>query len=232
MSHRRDDTSGNRDALLACGILASLTYVATDIFAGVRYPGYSFTDQAVSELFAIGAPTSRFVVPLFTLSSALLGACAFGVWTASGPGRALPWLAVMMFLNAVNSLVLWVFFPMHMRGVTPTFTDTMHVILAINPFVLLSVVLGIGAFKGWFRSYSAATVALLLAPAVFSLSYISAVAANQPTPGMGLAERVSQYGVQLWQSLLAVVLLRDTRRGPAPYRERASARFPREDTSR
>jgi pimeloyl-ACP methyl ester carboxylesterase len=54
------------------------TYVATDIVAGVRYPGYSLTDQTVSELFVIGAPTSRVVVPLFALSSTLLGAFAFG----------------------------------------------------------------------------------------------------------------------------------------------------------
>lgn len=77
----------------------------------------------------------------------------------------------------------------------------MHVVLAINPFVLLSVVFGMAAFKGWFRSYSAATVLVLLVSAIFSLSYITAVAANKPTSGMGLAERVSQYGHQLWQSL-------------------------------
>lgn len=61
-----------RKALLACGILASLTYVATDITASLRYRGYDFIDQTVSELFAIGAPTSGIVVPLFTVSSTLL----------------------------------------------------------------------------------------------------------------------------------------------------------------
>jgi Protein of unknown function (DUF998)/alpha/beta hydrolase fold len=198
-------------ALLACGVLASLTYVASDIFASLRYAGYSFTDQAVSELFAIGAPTIRIVVPLFTLSSTLLAAFAFGVWTSCGHSRALRWLAIMIFANALNTLVLWNFFPMHMRGVPPTFTDAMHIVLAINPFVLLSVVFGMAAFKGWFRSYSAATALVLLVPAIFSLSYVSAVAANQPTPGMGLAERVSQYGYQLWQAMLAVVLLREGR---------------------
>ena len=45
-------------ALLACGILASLTYVVTDIIASLRYPGYNFIDQTISELFAIGVPTS------------------------------------------------------------------------------------------------------------------------------------------------------------------------------
>ena len=75
-------------ALLACGILASLTYIATDIIASLRYPGYNFIDQTVSELFAIGAPTSRLVVPLFTLSSTLVAVFAFAVWASAGRSRA------------------------------------------------------------------------------------------------------------------------------------------------
>jgi hypothetical membrane protein len=66
--------------LLICGILTSLFYVGADIIAAALYPGYSFTDQAVSELFAIGAPTTPLVVPLFSLSSTLVLAFAFGVW--------------------------------------------------------------------------------------------------------------------------------------------------------
>jgi hypothetical protein len=131
-----------RKVLLICGILASLVYVSTDILAGTLYADYSFTSQAVSELFAIGAPTSGLVVPLFTLSSVLLGAFAFGVWMSAGRNRALRVMALMVIGNAVNSLVLWNFFPMHMRGADLTVTDTMHGILAINPFVLLTVVLG------------------------------------------------------------------------------------------
>jgi len=118
---------------------------------------------------------------------------------------------MMLFANALNTLVLWNAFPLHMRGVAPTFTDAMHLVLAVNPFVLLSLVFGIAAFKGSFRAYSAATALVLVVPAVFSFSYITAVAANQPTPGMGLAERMAQYGYQLWQAILAVVLLRQGR---------------------
>ena len=196
-----------RNALLACGAVGSLTYVATDILASLRYAGYSVTDQAVSELFAIGAPTSRIVVPLFTLSSTLLAAFAVGVWASFGQSRAFRWLAIMMFANAINSLVLWNLFPMHMRGTPLTMTDAMHGILAINPFVLLTIAFGIVAFKSRFRAYSAATALIVVVPAVLSFSSIAAFAANQPTPGMGLAERVSQYGYQLWQAMLALVLL-------------------------
>ena len=207
-----------RKVLLICGILASLVYVGVDILVGILYEGYSFIDQAVSELFAIGTPTSHLVVSLFSLSSTLLVAFAVGVWLSSGRSRALRVMALTIVGNAANSLVLWNFFPMHMRGAEPTFTDTMHAILAINPFVLLSIGLAVVAFRNWFRFYSIGTILILVMPAIFAFSYVGNLVANQPTPWLGLAERISQYGNQLWQVVLAIVLLRaqDTKRRTDP----------------
>ena len=59
-----------REALLVCGILSSLLYVATDILGGLRYEGYSFTSQAISELMAVRAPSEAFVDPLLIAYSA------------------------------------------------------------------------------------------------------------------------------------------------------------------
>ena len=192
---------------LTCGVLAPLVYVITDIFAGLRYPGYSFTAQAVSELFAIGAPTSHLVVPLFSLASVLFLAFAFGVWQSSSGRHLLRVLGLMIAGNAINSLLLWNFFPMHMRGAELTFTDTMHVILAVNPFVLASIALGVAAFRSWFRFYSVGTILILVALASLAFSYVPEVAANQPTPWFGLSERISQYCHGLWHATLAIVLL-------------------------
>jgi hypothetical protein len=193
--------------LLICGILAPFAYAVTDIVAALLYPGYSFTEQAPSELFAIGAPTSRLVVPLFSLSSVLFIAFAFGVWRSSGGKRALQLLALLVAANGIDSLVLWQF-PMHMRGTTPTFTDKMHLILAINPFVLLSIALGIAAFRNWFRFYSIATIVILIVLATIAFSYVPAASANRATPWLGLSERSSQHAHQLWHAVLAIVLLR------------------------
>jgi hypothetical membrane protein len=194
--------------LLICGILAPFAYAVTDIVAALLYPSYSFTEQAPSELFAIGAPTSPLVVPFFSLSSVLFVAFAFGVWQSSGGERALQVLALLVAANGIDSLVLWQF-PMHMRGTIPTFTDKMHLILAINPFVLLSIALGIAAFRNWFRFYSIATIVILIVLATIAFSYVPAASANQATPWLGLSERSSQYAHQLWHAVLAVVLLRN-----------------------
>jgi len=48
--------------MMLSGILSPAIYIAADVIAARRYPNYSYTDQAVSELFAIDAPTSAFVV--------------------------------------------------------------------------------------------------------------------------------------------------------------------------
>src|SRR5690242_17401273 len=66
--------------LMICGIVGAALYPLSDIVASTRYPGFSYRDQAVSELFAIGAPTSALVVTLFSISSTLIFLFAIGIW--------------------------------------------------------------------------------------------------------------------------------------------------------
>jgi len=63
-----------------------------------------------------------------------------------------------------------------MRGHELTFTGLMHAILAINPFVLVSIVSGIVAFKTWLLAFSVAAALFLLVPAIIAFSYIPALA--------------------------------------------------------
>ena len=206
--------SSLRHGLLACGVAGAVLYPLADILAATRYPGFSYRDQAVSELFAIGAPTSRLVVTLFTMSSTLLLLFAIGIWMSAGGRRLLRWTAALMALNTIDALVLWNFFPMHMRGSRPTFTDLMHGLLAIDPFLLAAVVLAAVAFRGAFRSYTIATIVVTTMLAIIGMSYISAVVANRPTPWMGVCERASQYLTNLWYAALAVALMPGSRRAP------------------
>lgn len=202
--------------LLSCGIVGAALYPLADIFAVARYPGFSYRDQAVSELFAVGAPTSDLVVPLFTVSSTLLLLFAVGIWMSADGRRLIRWLAVMMALNAVDALVLWNVFPMHMRGSEPTFTDMMHGLLAIDPFLLAAVILGGVVSRGAFRIYTVATIVFSTALAIVGFSYMNAVIANEPTPWMGAAERAAQYATNLWYAVFAMVLLREQRSARQP----------------
>ncbi len=196
--------------LLICGILAPTLYAGADILAGTLYPNYSFSDQAVSELFAIGSPTGSLVVSLFTIYSLLVFAFALGVWISSGRNRPLQLVAFMLIANAVNGLVLWNFFPMHMRGAEMTFTDTMHVILAAMGGIYGSLAIGFGAvaFGRQFRFYSIATIVMLFAPSTLAFSFVPQVASNESSPWLGLSERIAFAGYMQWQIVLSIVILR------------------------
>ena len=206
--------------LLMCGIAGAALYPLADIFAASRYPGFSYRDQAVSELFAIGAPTAELLVPLFTLSSSLLLLFAIGIWMTANGQRKLQWMGGMMALNCVDALILWNVYPMHMRGVEPTFTDEMHGLLAIDPFVLATLVLGAVIFQGRFRIFTLTTIVVTSALAVFSMSYVPAIIAHEPTPWMGATERAAQYATNLWYAAVAVVLLRRNPRTQGPQSAR------------
>src|SRR6188508_3552475 len=118
-----------RKVFLVCGILAPLLYVATDILAALRWEGYSYTAQTVSETFAIGAPTRSLVVLRGLAYSVLVIAFGLGVRGSARGKRLLRVAGGLLIVLAVVDLV-GPFTPMHLRGVERTLTDTMHIILA------------------------------------------------------------------------------------------------------
>src|SRR5512143_2840230 len=110
-----------RKALLLCGILSSVLYVATDALASWLYRGYSYVDQNYSELLATGAPTRTFMLVVSIAYNLLVAAFAAGVWTSASPKRTARITGVMMVGYAVLSMITPSFFQMDMRGaqVTP-----------------------------------------------------------------------------------------------------------------
>lgn len=71
-----------------------------------------------------------------------------------------------------------------------------------------------------FRVYSYATIAGLVAFGALAGMQIPQMAANKPTPWMGLEERVNIYATMLWIAMLAIGLLRAEAVG-APRPEKA-----------
>lgn len=200
-------------ALLLCGVLSSLLYVTTDILGGMQYEGYSFTSRAISELGAIGAPSKPLLDVLMLVYAVLLFAFGAGVWRSAGQKRALRVVAGLLLGIAVNGFV-WSFFPMHMRGAEPTFTDTMHVLHAGVASVLILVAMGFVAvaFGKGFRLYSIATILMLVVTGFLLSLDAQRMQANLPTPWVGVTERINVYGYLLWVAVLAVILLRNIER--------------------
>jgi hypothetical protein len=195
--------------LLICGILSSLLYVGTDIFAAMQYKGYSYLDQAISELSAIGAPTRPLWVAMLFLYNPLLIAFGIGVWKVVGRKRSLRFTGILLAVWGGLGFV-WLFFPMHMRGAIGSATDTMHLILSGVTVLLIVLFIGFGsgARGKWFRLYSILTILAILVFGALVGMQAPRVAAQLPTPWMGVMERVSVFSPMLWVLVLAITLLR------------------------
>lgn len=197
--------------LVLCGVLSSLVYLAANVAAGVSWSGYSFADQTISELSAIGAPSRpiwlAFAVPYGVLSIGF----AIGVWRSAHGKRGLRIAAGLMLAMCVLG-PFWP--PMHLRGVPVTATDIVHVVFACVFSVLYLLAIGFAAssFGTRFRLYSIATIAVsvLFGFATFWLS--PGVARNEATPWIGVYERLDFGAYLVWLAVLAIVLLRGTRR--------------------
>jgi hypothetical protein len=96
-------------------------------------------------------------------------------------------------------------------AVERTMSDTMHLLFAGATMLLLSgaILSGAAVFGRSFRLYSAATVFTMLVFFVFTLADAPNVAADHPTPFMGINERVSMAAWLLWIAIFSVKLLRD-----------------------
>ncbi len=203
-----------RKVLLALGIVGPLLYVATDILIATRWEAYSYTDQTVSELFAIGAPTRPLAVPLMLTYGVLAIAFGLGVWVSAGEKRALRVVAVGLIGKEVLGSVATIFAPIHLREALAagegTATDAWHGILTFGGVLCYLLAMGFGAmaFGKRFRLYSIATMLILVVFGVLTGLDQPQLEANLPTPWMGLWERIDIFATMLWIAVLAIALLR------------------------
>ena len=203
-------------ALLACGVAYAVLYpVANDLVAATAYEGYDRMSQAVSELSATGAPTRTFLMVLAPVFVVLQVAFGTGIWRAAAGQRSIRVAGALVVAHGVTSL-LWIVAPMSRREVIAaggaTSADTMHLVLAAATGLFVAAyVVALAVGFGWgFRAYSALTLATALVFGRLS-AQVERIEAGDPTPYMGLLERVGMGAWLLWMVVAAVVLLRRTR---------------------
>ncbi len=194
--------------LLACGILASLLYVGTDIFAGLSKKGYRFDSQSGSVLSAFGTTTRPFVLPLMLIAYVLLIAFTAGAWSFADRNLAMRVMASLLAGYAVFSMVVVAFFPAHLDEAVNNRANSMNVIISAVSVLLFLLAMGFGAFanRDWFRYYSIGTLLVFLVLAIFRLSGVIHVPSGQSL--VGVQERTMMYGELLWLMLQSIVLLR------------------------
>jgi hypothetical membrane protein len=198
-------------ALLICGILLPIIYVSIDTTSAILYKGYSYTDQAISELSAIGAPTGWMWKILNFLYSPLLVAFGIGVLKSAGSRRFLATSGILMIIEGTVGFG-WLLFPMNMRGALGAATDTGHLVMSAITAVLMMLLIafGSGVKKKWFRIYSILNILMMIGFGIYSTVYaVPRMIAQLPTPWMGIMERISVFSPIIWMGVLAAILLRD-----------------------
>lgn len=200
-------------ALLFCGILASILYVAINIVVPWQWKGYSHASRVISELSAVGAPTRTLWAILVMPYTFLMLAFAWGVLQVAGENRRLRIAGILLIASNVLGF-LWPFAPMHLRETLAaggqTFSDTAHIALGAATEILFLLALGFtaGALGKKFRLYSLVTFALLFAFGVLTFLEAPGLARNEPTPLIGVWERINIGLFLIWTTALAIVLLR------------------------
>lgn len=200
-----------RKALLACGFIASVLYIAMNLFVPMGWLAYSSFSQTISELSAVDAPTRPLWFPLGVIYTLLVAAFGAGIWQSAARK---PRLHIVGALFIGSGLIGLGWLPMHQREVLAagggTLTDTMHIVWSVVTMLLMMFQMGFAtaAFGRRFRVYTVATMVVLFFFGVLTFRSAPGVAANLPTPWLGVWERINVLGFMVWQAVLAITLLR------------------------
>ncbi len=195
-----------RRLLLVCGILSTLLYLLMNVFIPMQWDGYSRSSQVISELSAIDAPTRGIWVPLGIVYTLLIAAFGAGVWAAAYGNRKLRIGGILLMFSGVFGL-FWP--PMHLRGEPFSLTDALHIAWSAVTLLIMLAVMGLAAASlgKRFRLYTIATVVLWLVFGTLTFLDSPEVASGDPTPWIGVWERINVGAYMSWLVLFALVLL-------------------------
>ena len=200
--------------LLACGVVYPLLYfVAADGIAATLNDGYSRMDQAVSELSGTAAPTRRFLTAMLPVYAVLMIAFGIGVRKSAEGTRALRVTG--------NLFIAWAIVGTALAAIPDELTPgcrqgRAHVGERHRPSRherLDARVHHVGVVV-WCESVRKRVPPLLDSHrrhrARLRRLLMSTQAPNvpDPTPWMGLYERVMMWAWFLWIAVLAIILLR------------------------
>jgi hypothetical membrane protein len=196
--------------LLICGILSPALYATSDVLAGMQWKGYSFRDQTISELGAIGAPSRPLFAVLLIVVYGLMVAFGVGIRKVSGGNRRLRIVGALFIALGVMALTLGQVAAMRPRGTEQGTAGAMHLIEGLLAMLMIFSAMGIAAstLGARFRIYTIVTIIVALGFAAWSLVEAERIEQGLPTPWVGVKERIFWYGYQSWYAVLALRLLR------------------------
>ena len=200
--------------MLLCGVFSPLLYAVADALAGLYWGAYSFRDQTISELGAIGAPSRLLFTSLLIPTYLLLVVFGVGVWRSADGNRSLRIAAGLLITFGVIAVTIGPFVSMQMRETEQGLAGALHLIEGGIEMLILFAAMGFAAASlgRGFRLYTIITIVLVLIFGAWSGMDAPDVEAGLPTPWLGVKERIFWYTYELWFALLALRLLQQRKR--------------------
>lgn len=196
--------------LISAAVVAVVLYVIGDLVSAILYDGYSYLDQAISELSAFGSPVRPLMVTVILIHNLLLLAFGIGVLRVAPRKSALWWVGALQVAEfVVVGVPTHTFWAMSSRDMATRFNDTMHIALsaAFSLIVVAMMIFSAVAYQGWFRFYAFTTVVVVVGFGMASSIAIRGIEQDD-TPWAGAFERINAYAYFAWLVTLAVVVLR------------------------
>lgn len=208
-----------KKSLLLAGVAAVVVYAIGDLLSALLYDGYSYLDQAISELSAFGSPVRPLMVTVILIHNVLLLAFGIGLLRVARR-RSVWWIGALQIAEFVLvGIATHTFWAMSSRDMATGFNDTMHITLSavFSLLVVAMMILSAVAYPGWFRLYSLATMVVVVGFGMGSGLAMRGIEQND-TPWAGGFERINAYAYFAWLVVLAVMVIRHEL-GPSQTRD-------------
>lgn len=190
------------------GVVSFLSYSAAIIFSPLAYPNYNWMSQAVSDLFAVNAPSLNLWNQLSVLYSAcgMVSVTLVSVFIQNKCNRNIRTGIYLFTIMNWISCIGYGLFPLSDSGYAGTFQDVMHTYVVTLLVVVFSIVSLAFIIMGGFREKRYRSLSKwALCSLLFMLAGAIGVAIVPPEY-FGIPERFSVLSATFFNAVLGIYL--------------------------
>lgn len=197
--------------LMWAGLSAVGIYVIGDLFSGLLYDGYSFRDQAISELSAFRSPVRPLMLTIILAHCVLLIGFGIGIFRVANH-TSLRWVGGLIIAIGLVGFPTHTIWAMTSRGFEPGFNDTMHISMTLLFSILVATAMVVSAmtYRSWFGVVTLLMLLLLIGFGLGASLAMNGIEEND-TRWAGAFERANAYVYFAWIVMLAARVMRRDR---------------------
>ena len=189
-----------------CGVAAPLVYIATVIGGAASIPGYSHVGDTISSLTEAGRSGVDWIQSDFAVYNLLIAVFAISGFAVLRGHRVWAWIFSLLLLTSLCGLLMGPF-PQDPIGAATTLAGTLHIGLAAVTSLATVLVIAL-SFFALAGQRSVVLTFILSVSLVLTLPFglVTAFAVANSWPMMGLFERLTIGGFEIWVFAIGLVM--------------------------